>query len=182
MSTKYPDLDPDHLLEPDTEPTWPLRPISRPLLPVRDTVLFPYMMTTLLVGRHASLRAVDEAMQNDQSIVVVAQRDVELEDPKPDDLYTVGTETIIGRVLRMPDGTSQLLVQGQRRVRILGYEHSRPFLQVQVLPIVEPSASGLPVEALSRAVLVMFEKCVQLNPNLLPALWLAQAFLSIVHC
>ncbi len=166
MSTKYPDLDPDHLLEPDTEPTWPLRPISRPLLPVRDTVLFPYMMTTLLVGRHASLRAVDEAMQNDQSIVVVAQRDVELEDPKPDDLYTVGTETIIGRVLRMPDGTSQLLVQGQRRVRILGYEHSRPFLQVQVLPIVEPSASGLPVEALSRAVLVMFEKCVQLNPNL----------------
>jgi len=140
--------------------------ITRPLLPVRDTVVFPYMLTSLLVGSHASLRAVDEAMQEDHIIVVIAQREAEVEDPGPDDLYTVGTETMIGQVLRLPNGASQLLVQGQRRVRVLDYEHWRPFPLVQVVPVVEPAASGLPVEALSRAVLVMFEKYTQLNPNM----------------
>jgi len=164
--TKQPFFDADDLYEPDTTLDPPAFLTILPLLPVRDTVLFPHMVTTLFVGRHASLRAVDEAMLDDQGILVVTQRDSMQEEPNSDDLYTVGTEATIGRALRMPDGTSQLLVQGQRRVQVLEYEQTRPFFVAQARPILELEESSLPIEALSRAVLALFEKCVQLGPNI----------------
>src|SRR5512136_167931 len=88
--------------------------IECPLLPVRDTVLFPRMVTPLVVGRDRSMKAVEVAELGHEPLVVVAQRDQEAEDPSPDDLFSIGTEITIVRTLRMPDGTLSVLTQGQR--------------------------------------------------------------------
>jgi len=167
MSSKQPFFETGDLFELDAAPDPYALLVSLPLLPVRDTVLFPHMVTSLFVSRHASLRAVDMAMQREeQSILVVAQQDPHLEEPTPADLYPVGTEAIIGRVLRLPDGSNQILVQGQRRVRILECEQTHPYFRARVLPIVELPESSLPIEALSRAVLALFEKCVQFSDHI----------------
>ena len=91
-----------------------------PLLPLRDTVVFPGMMRSLAVGRDRSIKAVEAAMATDNRVVVVAQRDPEVQDPEMEDLYTVGVEMVVGRILRMPDGTTNVLGQGRRRVQITG--------------------------------------------------------------
>ena len=100
-----------------------------PLLPLRDTVVFPHMMTPLVVGRDRSLKAVEEAMSEDHRIVVVAQRDPEVQDPTLEDLYTIGVEMVVGRILRMPDGTTNILGQGRRRVEILGTSQTQPYIR-----------------------------------------------------
>src|SRR2546423_689330 len=94
--------------------------IYLPTVPVNDTVLFPRMVVPLTIGRERTMRAVDDAMLRDRTVVVVAQRDPDKEDVGASDLYSYGTEAVIGRVLKMPDGTTNILVQGQRRVRIVG--------------------------------------------------------------
>ncbi|MFQ6057598.1 MAG: endopeptidase La [Anaerolineae bacterium] len=137
-----------------------------PLLPVRDTVLFPHMVTPLFVGRDRSVRAVEAAMNDDNILVVVAQREAETQEPTPDDLYTIGTEVIVGRMLRMPDGTTSILAQGRGRVRILEYTQTEPYFKARVMPLFEIAEESLPLEALRRAVLALFEKCVELNPSL----------------
>jgi ATP-dependent Lon protease len=92
-----------------------------PVLPVRDTVLFPHMVAPLFVGREKSVKAIEEAMTKDRQIIVVAQRQPDTQDVSFEDVYTIGTEATIGRVLKMPDGTTSVLVQGQRRVRLLRF-------------------------------------------------------------
>jgi ATP-dependent Lon protease len=137
-----------------------------PLLPVRDTVLYPRMVTPLFVGRDRSLKAVEAATASDGALIVMAQKDMDVSDPLPRDLYTVGTEVLVGRTLRMPDGTTSILCQGQRRVRVLEYVQTEPYLRVRVAPIYEPDEKTLSSEALMRAVLALFEKIVQLNHSL----------------
>ncbi|MGC8879286.1 MAG: LON peptidase substrate-binding domain-containing protein, partial [Anaerolineae bacterium] len=137
-----------------------------PLLPVRDVVVFPRLLTPVFVGRDQSLRAIEAALASDSRLVVATQRDPEIENPSPEDLCEMGTEVIVGRILRMPDGTTSVLAQGQRRVRITDYVQTVPYLRVTVQPIVELSERTLPIEAMMRAVLTMFEKCVQLDRNL----------------
>jgi len=140
--------------------------LEYPLLPVRDTVVFPHMVTPLFVGRDRSIRAVETATEGDSTIVVVAQKEPEIQDPTIDDLYTIGTEVVIGRTLRMPDGTTSILGQGKQRVRIVRFVQTDPYIKVEVKPIYEPTDKSLPTEALMRAVLALFEKCVQLSRNL----------------
>ncbi|MGQ9628451.1 MAG: endopeptidase La [Anaerolineae bacterium] len=137
--------------------------LEYPLLPVRDTVIFPHMITPLFVGRDRSIKSIEVAMAGGGNLVVVAQKDAEIQDPTPEDLYSVGTEVSIGRMLRMPDGTISVLGQGQRRVRILDFVHTEPYIKVRVAPIFEPEDKSLTTEALMRAVLALFEKCVQLS-------------------
>lgn len=137
-----------------------------PVLPVRDTVVFPHMVTPLFVGRDRSLKAVEAALTSDSSIIVVSQKDPEVQDPDPEDLYNIGTEVTIARTLRMPDGTTSILGQGNRRVRILDFVATEPFLQARVMPLIEIADGSVSTEALIRAVLALFEKCVQLNPNM----------------
>lgn len=137
--------------------------LEYPLLPVRDTVIFPHMITPLFVGRDRSIKSIEVAMAGGGNLVVVAQKDAEIQDPTPEDLYSVGTEVSIGRMLRMPDGTISVLGQGQRRVRILDFVHNEPYIKVRVAPIFEPEDKSLTTEALMRAVLALFEKCVQLS-------------------
>ncbi|MDO8672844.1 MAG: LON peptidase substrate-binding domain-containing protein, partial [Dehalococcoidia bacterium] len=135
--------------------------LDLPVLTVRDTVLFPHIFTPLLVGREKSLRAIEHAMSHDRTIVVVAQRIPEKSDITGEDLYTIGTEAVIGRVLKMPDGMSSVFVQGQRRLLLTDVSQSEPFFRVIAVPIVEPVGKLLAVEALMRAVLALFEKVVK---------------------
>lgn len=137
-----------------------------PLLPIRDTVLFPRMVLPLFVGRERSVKAIEEAVARERTIAVVAQRKSDTQDPTLDDLYSIGTEAVVGRVLKMPDGTTSVLVQGQRRIRIHELTQMDPFIEAKVSPIEEALERTTTVEALMRAVLALFEKCVKLSRSL----------------
>jgi len=137
-----------------------------PVLPLRDMVVFPQMVAPIFVGRDRSVKALEAAMADDDLLLVVTQRNGEAQDPGVDDLYTVGTEFLIGRVLRMPDGTTNVLGQGRQRMQIVDVVHTEPYIKVRALPIFEPSIKAASVEALMRAVLGLFERCVELSPYL----------------
>ncbi|MDE3078210.1 MAG: LON peptidase substrate-binding domain-containing protein, partial [Chloroflexota bacterium] len=124
------------------------------------------MVTPLFVMRERSVRAIEEAMGRDRTIIVVAQRDPEMEDVGPDDLYRVGTEAVIGRMLKMPDGTTSILVQGQRRVELLNFTQLEPVIRATSQVVHWPVEKTTAIEAQMRAVLALFEKCVQLSRSL----------------
>lgn len=137
-----------------------------PFLPLRDVVIFPQMVMPLFVGRQRSLAAIQAAIHNRENIIVAAQRNSEVVDPSAPDLYTIGTEITIGRTLRMPDDSTSVLGQGQRRVEIVEFIQWDPYIRVKVRPVREPENWLPQTEALMRAVLALFEKMVDLNHNL----------------
>jgi ATP-dependent Lon protease len=142
-------------------------PIEIAVLPVRDLVLFPHMVSPLPVGRPRSLRAIEHALAHGQVLCIVAQRDPDLEDVSLSDLHAVGTQAIIGRVLKVPNGKSSVLVQGQRRLRLLEVVHEDPFLLVRAEVVVEPASDtdregG---EAARKAVVEMLARCVALSKD-----------------
>ncbi len=162
------------------------------VIPLREVVIFPRMIAPLVVGRDRSLKAVEVALEHDVPLIAVAQRDLHVEHPTPDDLFTVGTDVVIGRTLRMPDGTMNLLVQGRRRVRILEFTQEHPYLGARVESVPEQVEVTKTGEALMRAVLTLFEQCVQLSRSLpedayIAALnadepgWLADLIVSIME-
>ncbi len=136
------------------------------VLPVRDRVLFPLMVTPLPVGRPRSLRAVEYALAHEQTIFIVAQRDAEQDEVEPGDIYSVGTEAVIGRVLKLPDGNSSVLVQGQRRMKIVDFVQLEPMMMVRAIPLPDEEDKASQAEGLMKTVLALFEKCVKLNRNL----------------
>ncbi|GIX47281.1 MAG: Lon protease [Candidatus Tectimicrobiota bacterium] len=141
-----------------------------PLLPLRDVVVFPYMVAPLFVGREVSLRAVDRALSGDRRLVLVAQRQSAVEEPEPDDLYTVGTVAVILRSLKLPDGRVKLLVQGQSKVRICAFVQRRPHYSVRFEPLEDtPShaASALETEALVQHTRQQLERLLAMG-HLLP--------------
>src|SRR6266487_2586700 len=140
--------------------------LELPLLPIRNNVLLPNLVTPLIVGREQSIKAIEDAMSKDRTLFVVTQVDEEMEDPGQDDLYTIGVEGMIDRVLKMPDGTTSVLLHGQRRLQRLECTQQTPFLRVCIEVVHEETERTLPVEALVRAALALFEKCVKLNSTL----------------
>jgi len=140
--------------------------IELPVLPLRDAVMYPHMMIPLMVGRNRSISAVEAAMEGNRRMIALAQRDQETEEPGENDLYQVGTEIVIGRRLRMPDGTASIWVQGQRRVRVERFVQQQPHLVAQAVALEDRWDKSLSTQALMRAVLALFEKVVQLNQNL----------------
>src|SRR5579864_8258325 len=134
-----------------------------PLLPIRNTVLIPNVVTPLMVGREASIKAIESAMGRDRMLFVVTQKNEDVEDPGPEDVYAVGVEGIIDRVLKLPDGSTSVLVHGQRRLRRLEYTQQLPFMRVRAEVILEDTTLTPAVEAQSRAVLALFEKCIKLS-------------------
>ncbi|MFL5664701.1 MAG: LON peptidase substrate-binding domain-containing protein, partial [Ktedonobacteraceae bacterium] len=137
-----------------------------PVLPVRNTVLVPNMVVPLLVGRDQSMKAVEEAISKDRMLFVVTQLDEELEDPGPDDVYNIGVQGLIDRFLKMPDGTTSILIRGQQRLRRLEYTQHEPFMRARTETVREEAEQTLAMEALMRAVLVLFEKCTKLSHTL----------------
>jgi ATP-dependent Lon protease len=156
----------EHLLMPRRKRKSSARALVLPVLPVRNTVLFPHVVTPLFVDRDRSLRAIEESMGGERTLVVLAQRDPEVERPGEVDLYSIGTEAVVGRMLKMPDGSTSALVQGQRRVRVVGYDADEPYLRLSVVPVEEEASEGEEAEALIRAVLGMYDKVVKLSRSI----------------
>ena len=141
-----------------------------PILPLRDIVIFPFMIVPLFVSRDRSIRAVDQALAENRMIMLVAQKDIAKEEPGSSDVYMVGTAAIIMRMLKLPDGRIRILVQGLSRARINSVEDSGGFLQARIEALHEPEAdmAGLEMEALMRNVRGSLEKSVQLGKNISP--------------
>ena len=137
-----------------------------PVLPLRNTVLLPNMVVPLYIERDAALRAVEAALAEDQSLLVVAQRDEAIENPTADDLYTVGTECAVTRTLRMPDGSTSVLVHGIRRVRIEEWLQFEPHGRVLGTHHEDAEAGGAQVEALMRSALGYLETCSKLGTRM----------------
>jgi ATP-dependent Lon protease len=110
-----------------------------PLLPITQSVLFPYLLMPLSVGRPGSLAAVEAAIANEKELAIVAQREPAIEAPGPGDLYGIGTKAIINQVARRPDGTLELLVLGQERVALLKLEPGETYLGAQVRALPAPA-------------------------------------------
>lgn len=136
------------------------------VLPVRDVVLFPNMVTPLFIKHETSLKAIENAAQSNETMIAITQIDPSVEDPTPRDLHDVGTEIAVGRLMHIPDGSISVLTQGRRRVQVVEYVHTDPYLRVRGRPIEETTEGTNETLALMRVVLTLFEKCVQLNRSL----------------
>jgi ATP-dependent Lon protease len=145
-------------------------PESLPVLPLRDIVIFPFMIVPLYVSRDRSIKAVDRALADNRMILLAAQKRQDDEDPGPDDVYPVGTVAVIMRMLKLPDGRIRVLVQGVGRARTLAYEEGGPHLHARIEAVTEPEAPerGLEVEALMRNVKGALEKSANLGKPISP--------------
>ncbi len=139
-----------------------------PLLPLRDLIIFPHMMMPLFVGREKSINALEEAMSKQTDIVLAAQRDAKTNSPEPRDVYSVGTVGTIIQLLRLPDGTVKVLVEGKRRVRIKEFVQTDGFFMVECEDINEVTANETEAKALVRSVKSTFETYVKLNKRIPP--------------
>jgi ATP-dependent Lon protease len=143
-------------------------PDSLPVLPLRDIVIFPYMIVPLFVQRERSIRAVEQALAENRMIMLVAQRDLEKEEPVGRDLYNHGTAASIMRMLKMPDGRIRILVQGLARANVTRFDENLPHLLAHILPLAdtEPTADELEMEALIRNVRSSLERAITLGKNI----------------
>jgi len=139
-----------------------------PLLPLRDIVIFPYMVVPLFVGREKSINALEEAMNSDKGILLVAQRSAKTNDPAPEDVYDIGTLSTIIQLLRLPDGTVKVLVEGKKRGRVKRYLPRIDFFLVEVEEIAEIDIPNVETEALIRSINATFETYVKLNKRIPP--------------
>jgi len=145
-------------------------PSELPVLPLRDIVIYPFMIVPLFVSRDRSIRAVEEALKKDRMILLVSQKDVNKEEPEQDDLYTVGTVAIIMRMLKLPDGRIRILIQGLSRCNVNSVKGKGEFVKAKITPISEPLApeNSLEVEALVRNVRGSMERAASLGKNISP--------------
>ncbi|MDH5674178.1 MAG: endopeptidase La [Myxococcales bacterium] len=139
-----------------------------PLLPLRDIIVFPHMVVPLFVGREKSISALEEAMNNEKEILLAAQKLAKTNDPTPDDIFEVGTVGTIIQLLRLPDGTVKVLVEGKKRARIDRFIPNDGFFLCELTVIEEQSKPDLEVEALMRSVQSTFENYVKLNKRIPP--------------
>jgi ATP-dependent Lon protease len=146
-------------------------PESLPVLPLRDIVIYPFMIVPLFVSREKSIRAVDVALGENRMIFLVSQRDLDKEEPTGEDLYTTGTVAVIMRMLKLPDGRIRILVQGLSRARVESVEDTGEFLRAKLTQMTEEEADpdrSLEVEALARNVRASMERATNLGKNISP--------------
>lgn len=140
--------------------------IECPVLPLRDLVVYPHMVSPLFVGRESSLLAIEDAQNNDTTLIALTQRDSELDDPGADDFFPIGVEMAVGRLLQMPDGSSSALVQGRRRVELIEFTQFSPYPRARARILYERASVDRQVDATMRTALQMFQRCVQLDRSL----------------
>ncbi len=145
-------------------------PDSLPILPVRDVVIFPYMILPLFVGRDISINAIENAMESNKLILLVSQKDVNVETPVIEDLYTVGTVGTILRMLKLPDGRLKILIQGLTKARISKFAQTDPYYvgEIEKITDQEQPEITLEVEALMRNVKELVDKSLALGKSFLP--------------
>ena len=139
-----------------------------PLLPLRDIIVFPHMVVPLFVGRQRSIRALEEAMNKQKFVLLAAQKDAKTNEPAEADIYDVGTLGTVVQLLRLPDGTVKVLVEGKKRARIERYVPHDEFFLVDVEEIEENCEVTNEIEALVRSVNSTFENYVKLNKKIPP--------------
>ena len=148
--------------------TLPSESIQLPLLPLRDVVVFPHMVIPLFVGRPRSIRALEAAMEAGKSIMLAAQKSAGKDDPTPDDVYEIGCVATILQMLKLPDGTVKVLVEGAQRARITEIQDTDTHFTSVLVPISPDLAVSAETEALRRAIVGQFEQYVKLNKKIPP--------------
>lgn len=134
-----------------------------PLLPLRDVVVYPHMVTPLFVGRQKSIEALEKAMASDKQVLLVAQKNPSLDDPKPEDLYSVGTIASILQLLKLPDGTVKVLIEGKERAQIERIDDLDTYFRATIEPLEEIGVSGSEAHAMISAAISQFEQYVNLS-------------------
>ncbi|MCP5264560.1 MAG: endopeptidase La [Burkholderiaceae bacterium] len=149
-------------------PETPEIPQSLPLLPLRDVVVFPHMVIPLFVGRTKSIKALESAMEVGKSIMLVAQKNASKDEPTADDVYEIGCVSNILQMLKLPDGTVKVLVEGVQRARVMHVDDDGEHFSCVLAPIETQRPEGAEVEALRRAILAQFDQYVKLNKKIPP--------------
>ncbi|HET6997431.1 MAG TPA: endopeptidase La [Solirubrobacterales bacterium] len=150
-------------------------PDALPVLPLRDTVTFPETLTPLAVGQERSIKLVDDVLGANRMLVMVASRDPENEEPGPDDLYEVGVVGVVARMIKVPDGTLRILVQGTQRVRLGSYVSEQPYLVARISELPDVIVQSAELEALTRNVQRTFSEIIEQIPYLPEELQMAVA-------
>ena len=141
---------------------------SMAVLPLRDIVVFPHMIVPLFVGREKSVRALEAVMKEDKQILLVAQRNASQDEPTADDIYRVGTVSTILQLLKLPDGTVKVLVEGSRRAAITGFTETDAYFEATVEPLTDQGGDAKELDALGRTVVGQFEQYIKLNKKIAP--------------
>ncbi len=139
-----------------------------PVLPLRDIVVFPHMIVPLFVGREKSVRALEDVMKDDKQILLVTQKNAAQDDPSTADIFTVGTIGTVLQLLKLPDGTVKVLVEGGQRARIARFAENEAFFQAHAEVVAEKPGTHQEIEALARTVVVQFEQYIKLNKKIPP--------------
>jgi len=139
-----------------------------PVLPLRDIVVFPHMIVPLFVGREKSVRALEDVMKDDKQILLVTQKNAAQDDPTSADIYNVGTVGTVLQLLKLPDGTVKVLVEGGHRAVIQRFVDSDTFFIAEAVPMADTANEGKEVEALARSVISQFEQYIKLNKKIPP--------------
>ncbi len=138
------------------------------VLPLRDIVVFPHMIVPLFVGREKSVRALEAVMKDDKQILLVAQKNAAQDDPSAEDIYRVGTVSTILQLLKLPDGTVKVLVEGGRRARLAAFKETESFFEAIVEDMPDQEGEARELEALGRTVVGQFEQYIKLNKKIAP--------------
>jgi ATP-dependent Lon protease len=139
-----------------------------PVLPLRDIVVFPHMIVPLFVGREKSVRALEAVMKDDKQILLVAQKNAAQDDPSSDDIFRVGTVSTILQLLKLPDGTVKVLVEGSRRAKISAFKETEHYFEAFVEPMPDREPEAKELDALGRTVVGQFEQYIKLNKKIAP--------------
>ncbi|MCE1244990.1 endopeptidase La [Oryzomicrobium sp.] len=151
-----------------SELTPPTETVELPLLPLRDVVVFPHMVIPLFVGRPKSIKALEAAMEAGKSILLVAQKSAAKDDPNPEDLYPIGCIANILQMLKLPDGTVKVLVEGSQRARVVSVDVQQSLFIAVAAPITPEEEGDHEIEAMRRAVIAQFDQYVKLNKKIPP--------------
>src|SRR4030088_3245556 len=134
-----------------------------PMMPIRDVVIFPYMMTPFVVGRESSVRALEEALAGDKKIFLATQHDASVDEPRPDEIYSIGTVANIVQSLKLPDGNIKVLVEGVERGKIISVSEDEGYFRAVVKTFNFRVEAGPQLEALVTRVTGLFEQYVKLS-------------------
>ena len=141
-------------------------PHSYPVLPLRDIVVFPHNIVPLFVGREKSIRALEEVMKNDALVLLATQKNASDDDPAPEAIYETGTLASVLQLLKLPDGTVKVLVEGLERARVEKYSPRTEYYEATAVALADTDAKSVEAEALARSVVSDFESYVKLNKKI----------------
>lgn len=143
-------------------------PARYPVLPLRDIVVFPSMIVPLFVGREKSVRALEEVMESDKQIFLVAQKNANQDEPTVDDIYRIGTVGTVLQLLKLPDGTVKVLVEGGNRASIVSFTDKEEYFEAIAVSLPEQDVEAADIDALVRSAVAQFENYVKLNKKIPP--------------